>query len=168
MGLCMLSLDPSHALVVSCSLPQLARLSLNFCSLVTDMGLRGVAAGCGLRLTELRLDEAPRITDDGLLALSEACLNLQVIHSQPRAALPPPPPFYMVRALRSRFSAVVLAFQPCQLHPVSRVGTPCYWPVKRGFQHYLSRCRGPCHATAAVATPSLRHSPVQHLTLDCR
>ena len=74
--------DFSDAFIAACSLPQLARLSLNFCSLVTDAGLRGVAAGCGPRLTELRLDEVPKITDDGLLALSEACLNLQASHSQ--------------------------------------------------------------------------------------
>ena len=79
-GLCMLSHDLSDACIVNCSLPQLARLSLNFCSLVTDAGLRGVAVGCGPRLTELRLDEVPKVTDDGLLALSEACLNLQVSH----------------------------------------------------------------------------------------
>ena len=59
------------------ALPRLSRLSLAFCSLVTDAGLRGVAAGCGPRLTEVVLDEVTRVTDAGLAALADACLNLQ-------------------------------------------------------------------------------------------
>lgn len=41
-------------------------------------GIRGIAAGCGPRLTELRLDELTSVTDEGLIALSSSCLNLQV------------------------------------------------------------------------------------------
>ena len=65
------------------SLPKLARLSIRFCSLISDAGLRGIAAGCGPRLTDLYVDEVATITDAGMLALSDACMNIQVPASQP-------------------------------------------------------------------------------------
>ena len=71
-------MDDSLLAEVCLALPRLSRLSLAFCSLVTDAGLRGVAAGCGPRLTEVVLDEVTRVTDGGVAALADACLNLQV------------------------------------------------------------------------------------------
>ena len=66
------------------SLSQLARLSLRNCQALTDAGLKGVAAGCGPRLTELHLDDVSKITDEALFAISQSCPKLQV---------PPPSPF---------------------------------------------------------------------------
>jgi hypothetical protein len=60
------------------SLPKLSRLSIKFCSLVSDVGLRGIAAGCGHRLSDLGIDEITKVTDQGVVALAEACINLQV------------------------------------------------------------------------------------------
>ena len=60
------------------SLPKLARLSLTLCTGISDEGVKGIAAGCGPRLTELCLDEVTKITDEALLALSESCTSLQV------------------------------------------------------------------------------------------
>lgn len=60
------------------ALPRLTRLSLCFCGLVSDDGVRGVAAGCSRRLLELRLDEVPRVTDAALIALADSCPDLEV------------------------------------------------------------------------------------------
>jgi len=70
--------DDSLLTEVCLALPRLSRLSIAFCSLVTDAGLRGVAAGCGPRLTEVVVDEVTRVTDAGVAALADSCVNLQV------------------------------------------------------------------------------------------
>ena len=70
-------LDDPLIIDICLSLPKLSRLSIALCIGIGDSGIKGIAAGCGPRLTELNLDEVTKVTDEGLLALSESCTSLQ-------------------------------------------------------------------------------------------
>ncbi|GAB2269352.1 hypothetical protein Dimus_004272 [Dionaea muscipula] len=71
-------LDDMGLLVLSNNCPSLTDLTLSYCASISDMGL-GHLASCS-RLSSLKLNFLPRITECGILPLVMGCKKLTVLH----------------------------------------------------------------------------------------
>ncbi|KAJ4718569.1 F-box/LRR-repeat protein 14-like [Melia azedarach] len=71
-------LDDQGLFILSNSCPYLADLTLNYCTFITDVGLRYLAS-C-FNLSALKLNFTTRITGCGILSLVVGCKNLRALH----------------------------------------------------------------------------------------
>ncbi|KAF7814459.1 F-box/LRR-repeat protein 14 [Senna tora] len=71
-------LDDQGLLILANHCPSLCDLTLNYCTFITDVGLRYLAS-CS-KLSSLRLNFTPRITGCGILSLVVGCKHLSSLH----------------------------------------------------------------------------------------